>query len=96
MVKEWHDNRPEEELNSLTVTIEMKAMKKKLEKYNVEQLGKLPIEREDDTMRVLMNQMGGCASMEIREIKIAATEWLIRKYNINVCTCMELNFNWAK
>ncbi len=96
MVKEWHDNRPEEELNSLTVTIEMKAMKKKLEKYNVEQLGKLPIEREDDTMRVLMNQMGGCASMEIREIKIAATERLIRKYNIIVCACMELNFNWAK
>ncbi len=31
--------------------------------------------------------------METREIKIAATEQLIRKYNINVCAFMELNFN---
>ncbi len=79
MVKEWHDDRPEEELNALMVAIEMKAMEKKLEKYNVEQLGELPIERKDGTMRVLVNQMGGCASMETREIKIAATKWLIRK-----------------
>jgi hypothetical protein len=93
LVKEWHDNRPEEELNALTVAMEMKAMEKKLEKCNVEQLGKLPIEREDGTMRVLVNQMGGCASMETREIKIAATERLIRKYDINVCAFMELNFN---
>jgi hypothetical protein len=70
LVKEWHDNRPEEELNALTVAMEMKAMEKKLEKYNVEQLGELSIEREDGTMRVLVNQMGGCASMETREIKL--------------------------
>ncbi len=57
----------------------------------MEQLGKLPIEREDGTMRVLVNQM-----VETREIKIAATKRLIRKYNINVCAFMELNFNWAK
>jgi hypothetical protein len=44
-------------------------------------------------MRVLVNQMGGCASMETREIKIATTEWLIHKYNVNVCAFMELNFN---
>ncbi len=62
----------------------------------MEQLGELPIEREDGTMRVLVNQMEGCASMEMREIKIAATERLICKYNINVCAFMELNFNWAK
>ncbi len=96
MVKEWHDNRPEEEINTLTVAMKVKAMEKKLEKYNVEQLGELPIEMEDGTMRVLVNQMGGCASMEMREIKIAATERLIRKYDINVSAFMELNFNWAK
>jgi hypothetical protein len=96
LVKEWHDNRPEEEINTLTVAMKVKAMEKKLEKYNVEQLGELPIEMEDGTMRVLVNQMGGCASMEMREIKIAATERLIRKYDINVSAFMELNFNWAK
>jgi hypothetical protein len=40
--------------------------------------------------------MGGCASMEMREKKIAATERLIRKYDINACAYMELNFNWSK
>jgi hypothetical protein len=34
--------------------------------------------------------------METREIKIAATEHLIRKYDINFCAFMELNFNWTK
>ncbi len=47
----------------------MKAMEKKLTKYNMEQLGEMPIEREDGTMRVLVSQMGGCASMETGEIK---------------------------
>jgi hypothetical protein len=47
-------------------------------------------------MRVLVSQMGGCASMETREIKIATTEQLIRKYDINLCAFMELNFNWTK
>ncbi len=74
LVNKWHDNRAEEELNALTVAMETKAMERKIMKYNVEQLGELPIEREAGTMRVLVSQMGGCASMETREIKIAATE----------------------
>jgi hypothetical protein len=76
--------------------MERKAMEKKLTKYNVEQLGEMPIKREDSTMRVLVSQMGGCASKETREIKIAATERLIRKNDIKVCAFMELNFNWSK
>jgi hypothetical protein len=47
-------------------------------------------------MRVLVSQMGGCASMETRGIKIATTEQLIHKYDINLCAFMELNFNWTK
>ena len=34
--------------------------------------------------------------METREIKIAATERLIHRYDVNVCAFMELNFNWTK
>ncbi len=96
MVKDWHDRRSEEELNHVSVEMEMKAMEKKLTKYNVDRLGNIPLEREDGTMRVLVSQMGGCASMETRKMKIAATEHLIRKYDINFCTFMELNFNWTK
>jgi hypothetical protein len=32
LVKEWHANRPEEELDALMVAMEMKAMEKKLKK----------------------------------------------------------------
>ncbi len=35
MVKEWYDKRAEEDLSALTVAMEMKAMEKKLTKYNV-------------------------------------------------------------
>ncbi len=47
-------------------------------------------------MQILVCQMGGCASAEAREFKIAATKKLICKYNINLCLFMELNFNWKK
>ena len=81
-------------MNQTTVEMEMKAMEKTLAKFNVEQLGNIPTQREDGMMRILMCQMGGMVSKEIREFKIAATERLIKKYDINVCLCMELNFNW--
>jgi hypothetical protein len=58
LVKEWHDKRLEEELTALTVVMEIKAMEKKLAKYNMEQLGEIPIERDDGTMRVLVSHMG--------------------------------------
>jgi hypothetical protein len=37
-----------------------------------------------------------CASAEKRGITIAATELLIRKYDINLCLFMKLNYNWSK
>ncbi len=39
LVKEWHDNRMEAELNQETVEMELKAIEKKLTKHNVERLG---------------------------------------------------------
>jgi hypothetical protein len=85
LVRDWHDRRTEEKLNHVLVEMEMKAMEKKLANYNVAQLGDIPLERDDGTMRVLVSQMGGCASRETQEIKIAATEQLIRKYDISFC-----------
>ncbi len=96
MVKEIHNCWEESELELGTRDREMAAMQKKIERYNVAQLGDLPQDREDGTMRILTCQMGGCAGTETREIKIAATERLIRKYDVNLCLFMELNFNWSK
>ena len=67
LVKEWHDQRREGDLNKAVVDREMKTMEAKLEKYNVDQLGEIPIEREDGTMRIMVCQMGGCAGKEVRE-----------------------------
>jgi hypothetical protein len=39
LVKDWHDKRSEKELNQESVKMEMRAMEKKLTKYNVERPG---------------------------------------------------------
>jgi hypothetical protein len=96
LVQDWHNKRSEKQLNQESVKMEMRAMEKKMTKYKVEQLGDIPLVREDSTMRVLVSQMGGCAKMKTREIKISTTEQLIRKYDISFCAFMELNFNWTK
>jgi len=97
LVKEWHSHRAEGELNQDTVKREIRSMEKSVANYNVEQLGSIPIEREDGAMRILVCQMGGMASPEaIRAIKIVATQRLIKKYNINVILFMEINLNWSK
>jgi hypothetical protein len=60
LVKDWHDRRLEGDLRLETVEMETKLMEKKLRRYNVEQLGEMPLEQEDGTMRILVCQMGGC------------------------------------
>ena len=77
LVKEWNDQRSEGDLNTAVVDREMKIMEAKLEKYNVDQLGEIPIEREDGTMRIIVCQMGGCAGKEVREIKMSIMEKFI-------------------
>jgi hypothetical protein len=79
LVKDWHDRCSEGDLRQETIKMETKLMEKKLRRYNVEQLGEIPLEREGETMRTLVCQMGGCASAEAREFKIAATKKLICK-----------------
>jgi hypothetical protein len=96
LVQEIHNRWEESKLELGTRDKEMAAMQKKLERYNIAQFGDLPREQEDRTMRILVCRMGGCASMEMREIKIEATKWFIKKYDVNLCFFMELNFNWSK
>jgi hypothetical protein len=96
LVQEIHNRREESNLNNEVRDREMAAMQKKIKRYNVAQLGDLPHKREDRTMRILVCQMGGCASKEIREIKKEATERLIKTYDVNLCLFMELNYNWSK
>ncbi len=62
LVKDWYDRQAEEDLRQETIEMETKAMENKLKRYNVEQLGEIPVDREDGMMRILVCQMGGCAS----------------------------------
>jgi hypothetical protein len=96
LVREWHDMRTDANLNEATVRMEMKALESKIKKFNVPQLGDIPEERKDGNMRILVCQMEGCARKEIREVKNAAVEKLIRQYNINDIAFLKLNFNWSK
>jgi hypothetical protein len=97
LVQEIPNRQRESKLDLGTAERDMEAMQKKIERYNITQLGDIPMEREDGTMQILVCPMGGgCASVKTRGIKIAATEQLIRKYNVNLCLFMELNYNWAK
>ena len=45
LVEDWHDRRSEGDLRLETIEMETKLMEKKLRKYNVEQLGEMPLER---------------------------------------------------
>ncbi len=58
-------------------------------------LGKIPTQSKDGPLRILLCQMGGCSGKEVREMKIAVTERLIAKYEINLSAFMELNYDWA-
>jgi hypothetical protein len=95
LVTEWQDERGEEDLDQATIDREVKTMEEKLNKYNVPPLGEVPTQREDGSFRILVCQMGGCSGREVRELKIAATERLINKYEVNLSAFMELNYNWA-
>jgi hypothetical protein len=64
LVKEWHDHRAETNLNQETVEREIRSMEKSVAKFNVEQLGSIPLEREDGAMRILVCQMGGMTNPE--------------------------------
>ena len=85
----------EVELDQTMINRDVKTMETKLNKYNVPTLGEMPTQRDDGAFRILICQMGGCSGKEVRELKIASTERLIAKYEINLSVFMELNYNWA-
>jgi hypothetical protein len=93
LVTEWQDVRGKAELDQETIDREVKTMEEKLNKYNMATLGKVPTQRKDGTFRILVCQMVVCSGKEVRELKIAATERLINKYEVNLSTFMELNYN---
>ncbi len=93
LVKEIHDRCQEDELQQRTVEMEMSIMQQKIHRYSIKQLGEIPVAREDSMIRILVCQMGGCTSAEVKKTKISATERLIQKCDINLCLFMELNFN---
>ena len=54
LVKDLHDQRQEDKLEQGTADKEMEAMQRKIQHYNVEQLGGIPPERDNVAMRILV------------------------------------------
>jgi hypothetical protein len=70
LVKDWHNRRLERDLWQGTIEMETKLMEKKLRRYNMEQLGEMPMEWEDGTKRIMVCQMGGmcqCRSQGVQD-----------------------------
>jgi hypothetical protein len=67
LVKDWHNQRREGDLNQAVVDREMKTMEAKLVKYNVGQLGEIPLEREDRTMRIMVCQWGDAGAKRLEK-----------------------------
>ncbi len=95
LIMEWQDVQGKTELDQATINREVKTMEAKLNKYNVATLGEIPTQRNNGAFRILVCQMDGCLGKEVRELKIASTERLMTKYEINLSAFMELNYNWA-
>jgi hypothetical protein len=68
-------------------------MEEKLNEYNMATLREVPTQQEDGSFWILVCQMGGCSGKALRELKIAATERLINKHEVNLSAFMELNYN---
>jgi hypothetical protein len=95
LVMESQDVRGEAELDQATIDREVKTMEAKLNKYNVTALGKIPTQHDNGAFKILFCQMGGCLGKEVRDLKIASTERLIAKYEMNLSMFMEVNYNWV-
>jgi hypothetical protein len=76
--------------------MKIKAIINNIKKYNIPQLSKIPEDRSNGMIGILVCQMGGCTSKEIQKIMISAMKQLIRRHNINLIAFIELNYNWSK
>jgi len=95
LVTEWQDECGEADLDQATIDREAKTIEEKLNKYNVPTLGEASTRQEDGSFWILVCEMGGCSGKEVRELKIAAMERLINKYEVHLSAFMELNYNWV-
>ncbi len=71
LVTEWRDEQSEEDLAQATIDREVKTMEEKLSKYNVSQLGDIPIKREDGSFRILVCQIEGMWPRHLARPRVA-------------------------
>ena len=95
VIKEWEDERTEEELDPEIVKREIKKLAEKFERYNVPALGDLPVEREDGTFRIMHTQLNSASSKEVRDIKVAECTMMVNKYDVNCISFNELGYNFT-
>ena len=95
IVKDWGDQRAEEELDKTAIKREVRRLERKFKRYNVAELGSMPSEKEEGRCRMLYCQLNNASTKEVREVKMSAVTHLNTKYDIDVDMFAEIGHNWG-
>ena len=95
IVKDWGDQRAEEELDKTAIKHEVRRLERKFKRYNVAESGSMPSEKEEGRCRMLYCQLNNASTKEVREVKMSAVTHLNTKYDIDVDMFAEIGHNWG-
>ena len=90
IVKDWEDQRAEEELDKTAIKREVGRLERKFKRYNVAELGSMPSEKEEGRCRMLYCQLNNASTKEVREVKMNVVTHLNTKYDIDVDMLVEI------
>jgi len=94
IVKDWGDQRAEEELDKIAIKREVIRLERKFKRYNISELGRMPDAKEEGRCRMLYCQMNNASTKEVREVKMSAVTHLNTKYDIDVDLFVEIGHSW--
>ena len=95
IVKDWGDQRAEEDLDKAAIKREVRRLEKKFKRYNVSEPGSMPIEKQEGRCRMMYCQLNNVSMMEVREVKMSAITLLNKKFDIDVDIFAEIGHNWG-
>ena len=84
IVKDWGDQRAEDDLDKAAIKRKVKRLEEKFKRYNVSELGNMPTENQEDRCRMRYCQLNNASTKEVREVKMSAVILLNKKYYIDV------------
>lgn len=90
IVKDWENQRVEEQLDKKVIAKEVKRPKNKFKEYNVPMLGDTPEKKGHRACRILCCQLNNASTKGMQQIKMDTAQLLNDKYDIDVDVFAEL------